>query len=409
MPAGPQTVVYLDHTAKWSGGEIALLRTLESLDRSRVTPVLALAEDGPLADRTRALGIETVILPLAEDLREIRRSALGGRALSGTFGTVMAFAGYANRVARFARGRGAALLHCNSLKADIYGALAGRIARLPVIWHVRDHIDSSYLPAPAVKAFRAMARTLPTYILTNSESTRDKLFPAGIGEQRCRAIHDGLADRELTAPPPEAADAWRHDPPRVGIVGRFVEWKGQHVFLDAARTLVASGIEARFVLVGAALFGEEEYASKLETQAASLGYRVEFTGFQSDIPRVMRDLDIFVHASTTPEPFGQVVIEAMAEGLPVIASDGGGVREIITNGQNGLLTPMGDAKALAAALAALLREPARANRLAQAGHEHVRRHFTAMKNARAIEAVYDVICSSQRRGAQRLVASRGDV
>jgi glycosyltransferase involved in cell wall biosynthesis len=222
-------------------------------------------------------------------------------------------------------------------------------------------------------------------------------------------VHDGLADRELTAPSPAAADAWKHSPPRIGIVGRFVEWKGQHVFLEAARKLVDSGVEARFFLVGAPLFGEEEYGARLEKQAAALGERVEFTGFQSDIPRVMRGLDVFVHASTTPEPFGQVVIEAMAEGVPVVASDGGGVREIVSDGQDGLLTPMGDADALAAALAGLLRDPARASRLARAGHERVRRDFTAVKNARAIEAVYEMICSSQRGDAQRLVASRGDV
>jgi glycosyltransferase involved in cell wall biosynthesis len=348
-------------------------------------------------------------LPLSDDLREVRRASLGGAALFGKLGAAAAFAGYATRVARFARKRGATLLHCNSLKADIYGALAGRMARLPVVWHVRDHIDPSYLPGPAVKSFRLMARTLPRYVLTNSVSTREKLFPAGVSERRCRAVHDGLADRELTAPLPAVADRWRHDPPRVGIVGRFVEWKGQHVFLEAAQKLVTSGVEARFVLVGAPLFGEQGYAATLEKQAAALGGRVEFTGFQSDIPRVMRELDVFVHASTTPEPFGQVVIEAMAEGLPVIASDGGGIREIIIDGRNGILTPMGNADALAAALGALLHDPARANCLARAGHEHVRHHFTAIKNARAIEAVYEDIYSSQQGGAQHLVASRGDV
>jgi glycosyltransferase involved in cell wall biosynthesis len=397
----PPVVLYLDHTAKWSGGEIALLRTLEAIDRTRVTPVVALASEGPFADRLREAKIETHILPLAENLREVRKGSLGGGAVFSKIGAAAAYAGYARTVAAYARKRGAAIIHCNSLKSDIYGALAGQIARVPVIWHVRDHIDPSYLPGPAVRGFRALARLWPAFVITNSESTREKLFFDGPGKVACRSIHDGLGDHELTSPPPPVGAGWKNAPPRVGIVGRLVEWKGQHVFLEAARKVVEGGRDARFVLIGGALFGENDFEERLKETARPLGDRVEFLGFRTDVPELLRGLDVCVHASTTPEPFGQVVIEAMAEGLPVIASDGGGVREIIENGETGLLTPMKDADALAAAIRSLLDDPARANRLARAGHARVRAEFTAAKNARRIEAVYDEILAKTRRGAAR--------
>ncbi len=386
----PPVVLYLDHTAKWSGGEIALLRALEAVDTSRVTPVVLLAEDGPFAERLRAVGIETHVLTLAEDLREVRKDSLGGGGLAGKAKAGLAFAAYAGKVARFGRKRGAALLHCNSLKSDIYGAIAGRLAGIPVLWHVRDHIDPSYLPGKVVKVFRILAARWPDYVVCNSESSLAKLFPQGHNAKRARAIHDGLADRELTSPLPTQS-GWKNDPPMVGIVGRLVEWKGQHVFLEAAQKLAKQGVRAHYQVIGAPLFGEHSYEERLRQLAQPLGNAVEFTGFRADVPDLMRNLDVFVHASVTPEPFGQVVVEAMAEGVPVIGSDGGGVREIITHGENGLLSPMGDADALAHELAGLLADPERASHIAHAGWERVRAQFTARHTARALESVYDSV------------------
>lgn len=411
----PRTVVFLDHTAKWSGGEIALLRTLEALDRSRVTPIVVLAEEGPFAERLREAQIETRILPLSGEAREVRKDTLGSRALLRHAGAGLAFFRYAFTVARFAKSRHAFALHCNSLKADLYGALAGRIAGIPVIWHIRDHIDPSYLPGPAVRVLRTLARTAPTYVIAISESVLEKIFPDSSDRQRQLAkraciIHDGLAERELTTPLPVLSSRWKNNPPRIGIIGRFVAWKGQHIFLQAAQQLQLSekagdngtvsdgvGADAVFVLVGKPMFGEDEYEAELRRTAVPLGDSVQFLGFRSDVPAVLRNLDVFVHASTTPEPFGQVVIEAMAEGVPVIASDGGGVREIIEEGVSGLRTPMGDASALADALQRLLADPAYANRLARTAHERVRSHFTASQNARRIEAVYDEMAASGHR------------
>jgi len=384
----PITVLYLDHTAKWSGGEIALLRTLEAIDRNRVTPVVALAGDGPFAERLREATIETHILPLAESMREVRKGSLGGTALFTKLGAAAGFAGYASTIARFARKRGVALLHCNSLKADIYGALAGKIARLPVLWHIRDHIVPSYLPNAAVKGVRTLAKWWPDFVVANSESTLQTVFPEGTHKKPARAVYDGLSERELLSPEPPTTDRWKQTPPRVGIVGRLVEWKGQHIFLEAAKRVLASGIKAQFVLIGGALFGETDYEAKLKEMATPLGNRVEFLGFRNDVPDLLRGLDIMVHASISPEPFGQVVIEAMAEGVPVIGSDGGGVREIITHGNDGLLSPMGDAEALAKTLLGLLQNPAQANQLARGGYATVRQRFTATNNARQIEEVY---------------------
>lgn len=396
-PARVRTVLFLDHTAKWSGGEIALLRTLQEMDTSRVRAVVALGEDGPFADRLRESDIEVRVLPLGEKAREVRKGSLTPGALLGKIGVLGDYTRYVKTIAQVARETGASLIHCNSLKADIYGAFAGKQARIPVLWHVRDHIDPSYLPAPVVRVFQTLAHRMPAFVVCNSQSTLDKLFPPTEPKwtnrrKTCAVVHDGITDEALARDPmPIVTGKWKNNPPRVGILGRLVEWKGQHVFLEAAQKVLQTGAQAEFVLIGGALFGEADYEAQLRAQAASLGEAITFTGFRSDVPELLKGLDILVHASITPEPFGQVVTEGMAAGLPVIATDAGGVQEIINNGENGILTPMGDSDALAKALSDLLENPTRAQRLARAGWRHIREHFTARQTAERLENVYDTL------------------
>jgi glycosyltransferase involved in cell wall biosynthesis len=183
--------------------------------------------------------------------------------------------------------------------------------------------------------------------------------------------------------------------PRIGIVGRLAPWKGQDVFLEGAALLLEAGLPAQFLIVGSPLFGEEAFEGRLRGLASELGIalQVEFLGF-SDVPTVLRSLDILVHASKTPEPFGQVIIEGLAAGIPVVATDGGGAREIIQSGVTGVLVPMGDAAALAAALRQLLSRPEYARRLAAAGRRHALEHFTIEQSARSSEALYQQLLGS---------------
>lgn len=396
-PLAVRTVLFLDHTAKWSGGEIALLRTLQEMDTSRLRPVVALGEDGPFADHLRDSQIDVRIVPLGLSAREVRKGSLTPSALLGKVGVAGDYVRYVVVISRLAREVGASLIHCNSLKADLYGAFAGRKAKIPVLWHVRDHIDPSYLPGPVVRVFQNLAARMPAFVVCNSQSTLDKLFPPNNAKWAtrlgtCAVVHDGLTNTDLAGvPAPLVSGLWKNDPPRVGIVGRLVEWKGQHVFLEAARRVLETGAKAEFVLIGGALFGETDYEADLRKQAAPLGEAVSFTGFRSDVPALLKNLDILVHASITPEPFGQVVTEGMAVGLPVIATNAGGVPEIITSGENGFLTPMGDDKALADALQTLLHDPTQAQTLAHQGWQHVRANFTARQTAKRLEAVYDKV------------------
>jgi PAS domain S-box-containing protein len=402
---GSVPILYLDHTAKLSGGEIALARLLNSLDRARFRPLVLLAEEGPLVERLRNMGVDTYVIALSKRVRDVRKDTLGIGGTIRRVWTIVPLLAYTVKVAQFAKTHRVRVIHTNSLKSDLYGALAGRLAHIPVVWHVRDHIDPSYLPTPAVFVFRFLARHLPSYVVTNSESTREHLFlsnarpsavvPSGLDLQQS-VVPDGLGDEEM---PKRQGDHKPHwvGPVRIGIVGRLAPWKGQHVFLEAAAKLRTDGYDISCFLIGSPLFGEQAYEDELRRLASTdlLRSVVHFLGFRKDVSQVLQELDILVHASTSPEPFGQVVIEGMAEGLPVIATDGGGVREIITDGVNGLLVPMGDSDALAQALTRLIKDPDEAAQIGQAGYWHVRRHFTSLQSSRRVEKVYgDLIAVS---------------
>jgi glycosyltransferase involved in cell wall biosynthesis len=391
MAGRPIRVLYLDHTAQLSGGELALARLLGALDRTRVEPIVVLAEEGPLAELLARAGVDTHILPLGEGLREVRKDSLGLKGVLHQLGSVGTLWRYARRLSDFARARRVDLIYSNSLKADFYGAVAAWLARLPVVWHVRDRIEEGYLPRMAVLLVRVVARHVPICVIANSASTLATLRLQRA--KRTAVIASGLTREHIER-------CWvaerRNAVPQIGIIGRIASWKGQDVFLEAAALLLRQGFTARFLIAGSPMFGEEAVEQALRRQAVRLGIheQVEFLGF-SDVPAVLRSLDVLVHASKTPEPFGQVIIEGLAAELPVIATDAGGAREIIDNGRTGLLVPCGDAPALTAALAELLAQPERARRLARAGRVHVLEHFTIEQSARHSEALYEQLIGAQ--------------
>jgi len=385
---GIKTILFLDHSAKMGGGEIALLGLVRALDRSRFTPVVALASAGPLVEKLRAAGVETHVLPLDRSIVEARKDNLGYKSLFRLRQASLCVA-YAVRLARFARRHGVHLIHTNSLKADVYGGLAGRIAHIPVLWHVRDTIGDGYLPASLASLFLFLIKILPQQVIANSESTRRHLKPSHA--EAVPVVYSGVSDERMVASGPPGP--FLGGPQIVALVGRIADWKGQHIFIQAAALVRDRFPQARFQIIGAPLFGEYEYERFLHQMVCDLGLEdhVKFLGFREDVPALLAQADIVVHASTLGEPFGQVVIEGMAAGKPVIATDGGALPEIVIPNETGLLVPMGDAPAMAEAMRTLLSDPVRAAAMGVAGRQRVRERFTIAHTARKLEGIYEYL------------------
>ncbi|HZK82002.1 MAG TPA: glycosyltransferase family 4 protein, partial [Humisphaera sp.] len=207
--------------------------------------------------------------------------------------------------------------------------------------------------------------------------------------RRYQVIHDDMNSDD--GPPVSALPARGELQATIGLVGRISPWKGQHIFLRAAVLVRERYPRARFQIVGAALFSEHDFEREIHALADSLGVAdaVEFTGFREDVGDLIAAMDVLVHASTIGEPFGQVVIEGMAAGKPIVATNGGGIPEIVQDGVTGLLVPMGDAAQMADAVCQLLADPVKSQEMGQLGRRRVMKYFTIQQTAARVERIYD--------------------
>jgi glycosyltransferase involved in cell wall biosynthesis/uncharacterized protein involved in exopolysaccharide biosynthesis len=399
----PRRVLYFDHTAMLGGGEIALLNLVRLIDRTVVYPVIVLGAEGPLAAALRSVA-EVHILALPDEIRAAKKDKIGPRSFLH-LGRLISIALYIRRLRRFIRQNGIDIVHTNSLKADIIGGLAARLGGKPVIWHVRDRIADDYLPSAVAKGFRLLSRFVPTFIVANSAATMETLQLSGKSrnnnsnngnnnnnKDRKVVIHDGTTLPEDPVPPGNGNHLL------VALIGRISPWKGQDVFLRAVSRVSARFPNARFKIVGTSLFGEREYESSVRTlcDELELDNIVEFTGFCVDIASVLRNLDVLVHASTIGEPFGQVIIEGMAAAKPVVATNGGGVPEIVVHNETGLLVPMRDVEAMAEAICKLLADPSKRHSMGNKGRERVRAYFTIERTVKKVQAVYERLGEGQQ-------------
>jgi glycosyltransferase involved in cell wall biosynthesis len=373
----PLNVVYLNHVARMSGGEIALLRLISALGDS-VRPFVVLGEDGPLAEALSETRVEVAILPLTDTVRELRRANVTPSVRS--LRAVIQTGRYVRNLSQLLRRRRPDIVHANSLKSGVYGGVAARATGIPLVWHVRDRVSADYLPGAAAIAVRAAARLLPTALIANSHATMATLPQ----HPRSRVVYDPVE------PPQHASTRGERPDDRftVGMIGRLAPWKGQMVFLEAfARAFDGRRVNAN--IVGSAMFGEDDYEKSLRAAVQNLGiaHQVDFRGFRTDVWAELATLDVLVHCSTTPEPFGQVLTEAMAAGVPVIASAAGGPLEIVQDGVNGLLCSIGDAEELAGLLDRLYGDPALRERLATGGRERSKA-FSPERAAAGVLEIY---------------------
>ena len=181
--------------------------------------------------------------------------------------------------------------------------------------------------------------------------------------------------------------------PTLGMLGRISPTKGQ-LIVRAAALVLRRHPEAMFTIIGEPLFGEHDYAREVRDEVRALGIadQVEFAGFVDDPRAALDGLSACVHASPTPEPFGQVVVEAMARGVPVIATEGGGIAEIIRPERGsepfGLLVPLHDPQALAASKLEVLDDPEAARARAERAWHSATERFAVAGAAATIMGVW---------------------
>ncbi|CAN5312088.1 N/A [soil metagenome] len=377
-------VLFVDHAAVLGGAQLCLL-DIAAAFRERCA--VALFEAGPFQAALRGAGVQVIDIDTGDSLKTVKKdsSRLGGTALLG-----MARASI--RVARAARDFD--IIYANSAKSFLASALAGLIARRPVVWHLHDILDGDHFSGRNLRVVVRAANWRAARVVANSQATADAFVAVGGRRDLVRVVYNGIDAAPFDALGPDVRDEVRHTlgVPRdafvVGSFSRLHPWKGQRILLDALTSLP----DVQALIVGGALFsGEAGYRTEIQARAAEFGGRVRVLGARPDIPRLMKACDVVVHTSILPEPFGRVLVEALLAGRPLIATNAGGVREIAINDVTALLVPPGDAACMANAIDALRAHPARARALAAAGNADMRVRFNLEQMIEGVEHVLDEV------------------
>ncbi len=354
------------------GAERSLLSLAPLLEQLGVSLTLA-SPSGSFSEAWMSAGFPHVEFSIAD--RHGLRDADGGRPGPRVLAReVSETTRSARRVARLAKAFD--VIHSNSLWAHLDCAIAGRLARRPVVLELHDLVR----PGLGRRVQRAAVR-LAACTVAVSRAVGDSV---GGQPRNLHVVPQGVDPERFQPGPPDAT--WRArlssdpDEPIVGVVGRVDPEKGIRTVLRSMTMLDGPARRSHLAVVGAPARDDGSYESELRAEAEGvLGDRCRFVGPVDDVPAVMRSLDVLVNASRS-EPFGLSVLEAQACGVPVIGTASGGIPEFVTDGETGLLVAPDRPDALAAGLNRLIGASGLRDRLtAEARHAVVARHTIAVR------------------------------
>ncbi len=391
-------VLFIHSPADLYGASRSLLRLIRDMRKDGLEVGVVLPDEGALSRWLRDCGATIFIRPGIVKLERQNVATMGAAVRFGA--TIVA--DIWSQMALIASWR-PNIVHTN-VSIIPASAIASTLLRRPHLWHIREN----FAEFPGMwRLYRHVMGRLATRIVCNSQMTARQL--AGTrGENRARVVYNGLDAIEFCDFPQQAAAAWRRrlspeNGPLVGVVGRVrLMRKGQDVFVDAVAQLAAAHPRARFVCIGGVYPGNESHVEELLRRIDGAGLRDRFvvTGDIDDIGPATAALDIAVMPSVVPEPFGNVVMEAMCLGKPVIASSNGGAAEQIVDGETGILVPPGDSAALAAAIGRLLADPDLARTMGEAGRRRFVDAFSSQQTYAAIGRIYDEVFPGWRRSTK---------
>jgi glycosyltransferase involved in cell wall biosynthesis len=361
--AEPPTVLLLANFADFvGGGEESLLGLAARLDRRRWRLLGSVTAEGEVGARLRALGVPVSVVPLPR----LRPWTLLGAALAVW------------RLRALLRRERVALVHAHGSRGALYGGLAGRRLGVPLVWHVRVADPDPWLDRLLVG--------LSTAIVANSAATAARLRRRPGAAARTSVVPNGVDLARFAPGPADPAlrAALGLDPavPVIGYFGRLERGKGVDVLLDAAERLHAKLPATAFAFVG-----DGPLREALVARARARGLPACFVGHRDDVAALLRLCAVVVLPSRQ-EAFGRVLIEAMATGVPIVATTVGGIPEVCVDGVTGVLVPPEDPDALAVALALTLTDQAATAARVAAAAADVRARFDLDAHAAGVQKVY---------------------
>ncbi|MBZ8138291.1 hypothetical protein CLD22_00050 [Rubrivivax gelatinosus] len=405
----PRRVLYVENGIGYGGAIICLRHLVRNLDRSRWEPMVVTglgdANYQDIANESRwkhipdrRLNTVTAKRRLADarwpdtlpGLRWLANQVLSRADDLGNF--LPSFVQTLWTVLRFRP----ALIHVNNEPlCNRAAVLAGRVAGVPVVAHVRGDQQGSPMMHPLFR--------LPDHFIAVSRWVSESIGRLGVPERKRCYVYDGIELDKLDLAADGRAFRRRHGIPEhafaIGLVGMLIPWKGQRLFLDAVQRIADSMPDAVFAIVGAAPEECRYFEAELRERAAQPPFdgRVVFTGHVSAMAEVYNGLDVVLSASTSPEPLGTMIIESMTMARPLLAPAHGGAVEMVEDGRTGLLFRPNDADNLAACILRLYHDRELGLRLGAAARGEALRRFAVEEHVRQVQGVYERLLRTAAR------------
>jgi glycosyltransferase involved in cell wall biosynthesis len=394
-PSKLKTLLFVSPVGIMGGGERVLLTLMAAIKTAapRLELHLLLGSSGPLVAAAEALGATVHVLALPDRFLKLGDSGLKQqrwRAYANLALQVLQGLGelqqYRGQLLTTIKAIQPDLIHSNGIKTHLLMGIIP-LNNKPVVWHLHDFYSTRPLIAKILRFFSAKASVGIAISKAVAEDSRQVLPALPIS-----VIYNAV-DTDRFAPQPSVQN--NSETIKIGLIATFARWKGHDLFLQAAAKVLAQSANPnlRFWIIGGAIYetpGSQFSETELRTLAQSLKIadQVEFLGFQTDVKAMYQQLDIVVHASSQPEPFGMTIIEAMACGKPVIVSRAGGAAELFTHERDALGFELGDMDALATAIQRLISDSHLRATLAENARQSVMHRFAQPRFGREVLALY---------------------
>jgi len=377
-------ILFLDQSGKLGGAELSLTDVAKS---HRENCLVGLFADGPFRQLLEQHHIPVQVLA-TQQIKVTKDSSL-----IDSLSSISSIAPLIAKVAKLAQNYD--LIYANTQKALVVGALASVFSRRPLVYHLRDILSPDHFSRTNRYIAVTLANRFVSLVITNSKATQAAFIEAGGRAELTEVVYNGFEPDNYNIQEVNSHQVRQ----QLGLDGQFLvghfsrlsPWKGQHILLEA---LAECPTDVTALLVGDALFGEQDYVQYLHQRVAELGLekRVRFLGFRSDIVPLMKACDLVAHTSTSPEPFGRVIVEAMLCGRPVVAAAAGGVVELVEIGKTGWVFSPGNSQQLAQIITTCRNQPHRAATIAHQAQIHATQRFElTATNQRISQLLYQVL------------------
>jgi len=359
-------ILFLDQSGKPGGAELCLIDIAKPYKNNCLIGLFA---DGSFKDLLEKNHIPVQVL--TNQAIQVKKES----SLSQGLASITQLAPLITKVVKIAQNYD--LIYANTQKALVVGSIASIFSRRPLVFHLHDILSPEHFS----QTNRSISVTLAnraSLVIVNSEASKKAFIEAGGKADKVEIVYNGFDPQKYINNETEIQRIRKEleleDKFIVGHFSRLAPWKGQHILIEA---LAKCPPEVAVILVGDALFGEQDYVKQLHQQIDELQLqnRIKFLGFRKDIPLLMSACNLVAHTSTSPEPFGRVIVEAMLSGTPVVAAASGGAVELVESGINGFLAAPGNPQELIEVIKNCLQDKQKTDTIAQEARNSASQRF----------------------------------